>query len=40
MMGRKLGLTLEQVVEVTEATKPFSFTEYDVTNELRELKEI
>jgi endo-1,4-beta-xylanase len=31
---------LEQVVEVTEATKPFNFSEYDVTNELRDLKEI
>ena len=31
---------LEQVAEVTEATKQFNFTEYDVTNELRQLKEI
>ena len=31
---------LEQVVEVTEATRPFNFTEYDVTNELRDLREI
>jgi len=31
---------LEQVVEVTEATRPFNFTEYDVCNELRDLKEI
>ena len=31
---------LEQVAEVTEATSKFHFTEYDVTNELRELKEI
>jgi endo-1,4-beta-xylanase len=31
---------LEQVVEVTEATRPFGFTEYDVCNELRDLKEI
>lgn len=31
---------LEQVGEVTEATRPFQFTEYDVCNELRDLKEI
>lgn len=31
---------LEQVVEVTEATKQFNFSEYDVTNELRVLTEI
>jgi endo-1,4-beta-xylanase len=31
---------LEQVVEVTEATKQFKFSEYDVTNELRVLTEI
>jgi endo-1,4-beta-xylanase len=31
---------LVQVVEVTEATRPFRFTEYDVCNELRHLKEI
>ena len=31
---------LEHVVEVTEATRPFNFTEYDVCNELRDLKEI
>ena len=31
---------LEQVVEVTEATRPFNFSEYDVCNELRDLKEI
>ncbi len=31
---------LEQVVEVTEATRPFRFREYDVCNELRNLKEI
>jgi endo-1,4-beta-xylanase len=31
---------LEQVVEVTEATKQFHFSEYDVTNELRVLTEI
>ena len=31
---------LEQVVEVTEATRPFHFTEYDVCNELRDLQEI
>ena len=31
---------LEQVAEVTEATRQFNFTEYDVTNELRQLKEI
>ena len=31
---------LEQVIEVTEATKSFGFSEYDVTNELRDLKEI
>lgn len=31
---------LEQVVEVTEATRSFRFTEYDVCNELRHLTEI
>jgi endo-1,4-beta-xylanase len=31
---------LDQVAEVTDATKQFNFTEYDVTNELRDLKEI
>jgi endo-1,4-beta-xylanase len=31
---------LKQVVEVTEATRSFRFTEYDVCNELRDLKEI
>lgn len=31
---------LEQVAEVTEATRPLRFTEYDVCNELRDLKEI
>jgi len=31
---------LEHVAEVTDATKQFNFTEYDVTNELRNLKEI
>ena len=31
---------LQQVAEVTEATRPFHFTEYDVCNELRDLKEI
>jgi GH35 family endo-1,4-beta-xylanase len=30
----------EQVVEVVEATKGFGFTEYDVTNELRDLPEL
>jgi endo-1,4-beta-xylanase len=31
---------LDHVAEVTEATKQFNFTEYDVTNELRDLKDI
>ena len=31
---------LEQVAEVTQATQPFHFAEYDVCNELRDLKEI
>lgn len=31
---------LDHVVEVTEATRAFNFTEYDVCNELRDLKEI
>ena len=31
---------LEQVADVTDATRQFHFTEYDVTNELRQLKEI
>ncbi|MBI4720321.1 MAG: endo-1,4-beta-xylanase [Chitinivibrionia bacterium] len=31
---------LEQVVEVTDATRQFNFAEYDVCNELRDLKEV
>ncbi len=31
---------LDHVVEVTDATHPFAFTEYDVCNELRYLKDI
>ncbi len=31
---------LEHIVEVCEATRNFKFTEYDVTNELRHLKEV
>jgi len=31
---------LDHVAEVTEATKQYNFTEYDVTNELRNLKDI
>lgn len=32
--------TLQQVREISEATKPFNFREYDVTNELRDLPEL